>query len=84
MDELTRRSASGLAHGIQVQRTHLAGIQHNLASLNPLAVLSRGYAILSLPDGTQLSSIDQAKPGAAFDARLQDGSFEAQVQRIKP
>jgi len=85
LDELSRRSESAQAHHIQIQRARLSGLNHSLASLNPLAVLGRGFAILTQPDGSLLFSIQQVQSGDAFSVRLQDGQFAARVREgIRP
>jgi exodeoxyribonuclease VII large subunit len=62
--------------------TRVTQLQHasaRLQALSPLAVLSRGYALVYGPDGTLLRSVTEAKPGDAIRARLADGSVDAQV-----
>jgi exodeoxyribonuclease VII large subunit len=59
-----------------------ARLQHasaRLQALSPLAVLSRGYALVYGPDGALLRSAADANPGDAIRARLASGSVDAQV-----
>jgi exonuclease VII large subunit len=50
------------------------GISKRLLSLNPEAVLSRGYAIITrVDDGVVVSSVKQAKGG--MKVRVSDGEF---------
>ncbi len=50
-----------------------------LEALSPLAVLSRGYAIVYGPDGAILRSAGAVKTGLQIRARLADGSVRATV-----
>ncbi|MEJ2709096.1 MAG: exodeoxyribonuclease VII large subunit, partial [Anaerolineales bacterium] len=51
LDELMRRSAVALDHRFKLQRSRLEGRRDRLESLNPIAVLRRGFAVVSHPDG---------------------------------
>jgi exodeoxyribonuclease VII large subunit len=51
-----------------------------LEALSPLAVLSRGYALVFGEDGTLLRSADEAKVGEVIRARLGTGSLRATVK----
>jgi len=62
--------------------TRAIQLQHasaRLQALSPLAVLSRGYALVYGPDGKLLRSAAETKPGDAIRARLAVGSVDAQV-----
>jgi exodeoxyribonuclease VII large subunit len=59
--------------------TPLEHASARLQALSPLAVLSRGYALVYGPDGTLLRNAGDAKPGDAIRARLASGSVDAQV-----
>ena len=50
-----------------------------LETLSPLAVLSRGYALIYAEDGTLLRSAEDTAAGHAIRARLGTGALEAQV-----
>lgn len=54
-----------------------------LEALSPLAVLSRGYAIVYAADGTVLRAASETAAGQMIRARLSDGSLEAQVTDTK-
>ena len=51
--------------------------QEKLNSLNPLAVLSRGFALAVGEDGTVLKTADDLPKGTPFRVRLADGSVGA-------
>ena len=80
VDELTRRAYSSLSHQIQLQSTHVKGMQRRLAALNPSAVLARGYAVLTRKDdGSVVSRVSQA--GDEMKVRVSDGEFEVKKSR---
>ena len=75
LDELTRRLQSSLVHKIQLQFANVRGTQKRLEALNPLAVLARGYAVLTRKeDGKVISKVSQAT--SEMNVRVSDGEFE--------
>jgi len=75
VDELARRAYSSLFHHIQLQSTHLKGMQRRLEALNPSAVLARGYAVVTRKDdGSVVSRVAQASD--EMKVRVSDGEFE--------
>ena len=77
MDELARRAHSSLAHRLQLQSTHVKGLHKRLAALSPLAVLARGYAVVTRKDdGSVVSRVAQASD--VMNVRLSDGEFEVE------
>ena len=54
-----------------------------LDSLNPQAVLGRGYAIVRDEQGAVLRDAAQVRPGAAIEARLARGSLIAEVKESR-
>jgi exodeoxyribonuclease VII large subunit len=54
-----------------------------LDSLNPEAVLARGYAIVRDEHGAVLHDAAQARPGSAIEARLARGSLIAEVRETR-
>jgi exodeoxyribonuclease VII large subunit len=79
IDDLSRRSSLALGHRLQLRQARLSGLEQRLGSLNPMAVLSRGFAVVSLPDGSVVRSVSQVVSGDALDVRVADGSFGARV-----
>jgi exodeoxyribonuclease VII large subunit len=81
LDELSHRMAIALGNSLKVQRAHLGGLDLRLEALNPLAVLNRGYAIVSHPDGRFVSSINQVKIKDDLLVRVTDGEFGVRVEK---
>ncbi len=80
VDELARRTQAALFHHIQLQSAHIQGMERRLAALNPLAVLKRGYAVVTRKeDGKVVSRVAQASE--EMNIRVSDGEFG--VQRVK-
>jgi len=80
VDELARRIESAFAHRLDMQRAHLSGLTQKLAALNPLAVLQRGYAVVTrAEDGKLIHSAQQATGGLTLTVRVADGAFGAVV-----
>jgi exodeoxyribonuclease VII large subunit len=81
VDELARRAHSSLFHHIQLQSAHVRGMERRLEALNPLAVLARGYAVLTRKDdGRVISRVAQAS--AEMKVRVSDGEFEVHKSSI--
>jgi len=68
---------------IATRQSRLNRASARLESLSPVAVLSRGYALIYLQDGpaagTLLRSAAETTPGQTIHARLGKGTLEAQV-----
>ena len=59
-------------------------LEFSLAAANPLAPLSRGYALVRGADGGLLRSVHAAPAGSAITVRLADGSLAAVVSKVQP
>ena len=79
LDELSYRVSIALAHRLQLQQARLSGVTQRLSSLNPAAVLQRGYAMVTLADGQVVKSVNQVQPGDGLDIRVSDGQFKAKA-----
>jgi len=79
VDEISARAYKGMDHKLQMHRARLLGLGQRLISLNPEAILSRGYAVVSHPDGTIVARVSQATPGDHLNVHVQDGEFSAEV-----
>jgi exodeoxyribonuclease VII large subunit len=62
------------------QRRHLEYCQAQLAQLNPMAILARGYAVATLlPQGTVIRDAAQAPPGSEIRVRVARGRLDCEV-----
>ncbi len=74
----TRLSAAS-QHITRTRQTRLERATLRLTALSPLAVLSRGYAIVYAADGRILTTPAAAPPGTEITARLAEGTLHAEV-----
>lgn len=76
VDESARRALSGLGHRIQLASLQVDGLALQLEALSPLAVLGRGYALITrAADGRVVSRVKLAT--GELRVRVSDGEFEA-------
>ena len=84
LDDFARRGISALKHRVALDRSRLQGFERRLEALNPLAVLGRGYAVVSRQaDGKLVSQVRQVKSGDRLRVRVSDGEFGATVSQEK-
>jgi exodeoxyribonuclease VII large subunit len=74
------RTTTGM---IKPPQTRLSRASARLEALSPLAVLSRGYALIYAVDGTVLRSAADTATGQMIRARLARGVLEAEVMRTE-
>lgn len=83
-DEFTRAASVYLGNSLTISREKLRGRELELASLSPLATLSRGYALVQQSvTGEVVSHIDQVQRGDAIDIKVSDGQFKGRVTGSK-
>ncbi|GAC1462833.1 MAG: exodeoxyribonuclease VII large subunit [Chloroflexota bacterium] len=71
----------GLTEMLRRNRAALAALQAQLQSLDPLAILHRGYAVLTDPQtGQVVSRESQVFAGQSLEARVRDGTFRVRVE----
>ena len=84
VDEFSRRAYSSLLHRVQLQSAHVTGMKNRLEALSPLAVLTRGYAVVTRKDdGGVVSRVAQVKNGQRINVRVSDGQFDAEIVNRK-
>ena len=79
LDELTHRTGVALSHQMKLERSQLFGLVRRLEALSPLAILQRGYAVVSTADGSIVHSAVQVNPGDRLDIRVHEGQFPVEV-----
>jgi exodeoxyribonuclease VII large subunit len=84
LDGLEKNAPCRLAPHRARYRTRLQKNAALLSSLNPLAVLSRGYSITRrLPEGTIVRAAHQLTPDAQISIQLARGGALARVEKIQ-
>jgi exodeoxyribonuclease VII large subunit len=79
IDELSRRASSAMFNLILLHRKHMDGTEKRLEALSPLAVLARGYAVVTRKeDGSVISRVAQA--GGSMKVRVSDGEFDVRKE----
>jgi len=76
LDALNTRLEQAMMRGMQNERARLEKLDRTLCALSPLAVLERGYALISL-NGHTVAAAGEIGTGARFEVRMKDGRFAA-------
>lgn len=82
LDDLTRRMVQLTQRNLRQKRTEVASVCARLHALSPLAVLSRGYAVVE-KDGAAQGSSQALIPGDHITVRMKDGSLRCSVLERK-
>jgi exodeoxyribonuclease VII large subunit len=78
LDEMDRRWNAAQVHSLQFAVEKFKGMENRLLALSPLAVLKRGYAVIT-KNQKVVTSKSQVQKDDALHVRLQDGEFNARV-----
>ncbi|MGD0878398.1 MAG: exodeoxyribonuclease VII large subunit [Anaerolineales bacterium] len=78
LDEMSRRWTSAQVHGLEFAEEKFRGLENRLQALSPLAILRRGYAVIT-KNKRVVSRITQIQIGDQLSVRIQDGEFDARV-----
>jgi len=86
VDEATERLEAAFRRALRERAMALAHLAARLESLSPLAILARGYAIATQPDGTVIRQVAQAPVGSLIQVRVRDGDLACRVvgQQARP
>jgi exodeoxyribonuclease VII large subunit len=79
VDDLFGRTGREIVGYLKIARESCLAFQSRLASLNPEAILQRGYAILTGEDGSTIYLVGQTNTGDKLQVRVSDGIFEVVV-----
>jgi exodeoxyribonuclease VII large subunit len=82
VDELEHRLIASIQHQLQLDQTHLKGLSQRITALSPMAVLERGYAIVTNLDGQSISKVGQVVKGEVLNVQISDGGFSVHVDEI--
>lgn len=81
VDELALLVGLHLRTRNRLQLARLAGLAASLQALNPQAILGRGYAVVTGPDGQTIRRAGQVAAGDPLRIRVSDGEFNAEVKK---
>jgi len=79
---LQQRAVRAIQQRLQQRQQHLHNLMQRAHSVSPLAVLSRGYAIISCQDGSLLRDATQVRVGDVVRAKLNAGEVSASITAI--
>lgn len=82
LDERTTNLDRAVRQSLLQKRQSTASVAGKLQALNPLSILSRGYATISR-EGASITSIKQINDKDTLDIRMADGSVRATVLERK-
>ena len=81
LDEISRRCTSTQFHRLEMSMEKSRGLESRLLALNPMAVLRRGYAVITKNDKV-ISNVSQVRVSDALRVRVQDGEFDTLVTDV--
>ncbi|HEV3311225.1 MAG TPA: exodeoxyribonuclease VII large subunit [Chloroflexota bacterium] len=80
LDDLWSGLTKSTTAELQTRRRRLDALTRQMEALNPLGILSRGYALLTdAQTGQVVASVSQANSGRHLTARVKDGSFPVTI-----
>jgi exodeoxyribonuclease VII large subunit len=85
LDGLALRQHAAMDRILAQNRENLAQLTGSLSALSPLAVLARGYGVVTQRGSTGESVITRAaqiSPGDAFSVRMEDGKIRATATHV--
>ena len=77
-DDLTRSAIAAIEQRVRAYQKGLHGFHLALRSLDPYAVLQRGYALVQR-DGHVIENVDDVSVGERLNVRVRDGDFPVRV-----
>jgi len=81
MIQLFARLGFAFSHRVHRGQAHLAELRATLVSLDPTAVLERGYSITTNASGAVLRDAAAVRPGERVRTRLAKGEIESEVKK---
>ena len=82
LDDLLQRGNRAIVHHLALLSERLNGFQQRLLSVNPSAVLERGFAVVTrLEDGRLVYHTAQVHGGDGLSIRVSDGKIDATVTK---
>jgi len=82
LDDLQLRSFNAMSHILILERQRVNSASQHLTSLSPLAILDRGYAIVTRVDSTDvIRDASEVKAKEELDVRVSKGKFKVRVEQ---
>lgn len=83
LDSETQDMQHSIHNLITLRSSRAELLKHKIMALSPLAVLDRGYSIVTDSEGRTLKSISQTRSGDVISVKMSDGSVSAKVQEVQ-
>ncbi len=80
LDNFIKQAEKSFQLSMSERKKVMSELFAKLDALSPLAVMARGYAIATEPDGTVIRTINDMAKGKEFSLRLKDGECECVVK----
>ncbi len=82
LDDLRARMLKQSGLYVRDRKNELKSISDRLVALSPLAILSRGYAVVRSDDGSIIRDANETSEGRKLKIRLHKGGLESTVDRV--
>ena len=83
LDNLTVNMQHAVSTLLSQRKSKAELLRHKLEALSPLAVLQRGYSIVTDNNGNVIKTVSQVAPGDGISIKLSDGRILADVQEVQ-
>lgn len=83
VDSLANELEAAMKLELSSKRADFSALTASLGALNPMAVISRGYAAVFRESGEVIKSVKQLSTGESFKLRLSDGIIDGEAKIIK-
>ena len=80
VDDVFARAATATLHRLSLERERWNGMIQALNGVSPLAVLNRGYAVVTTPTGAVIRRAAEVKTGDPLKVRVSEGEFGVKVE----
>lgn len=84
LEGLEKRLTLAVTHRLKAKRQAMAGVTASLSALNPLAILSRGYALVQSEEGRVIPGTAELCQGERVSLRFSDGTAHVRVEEVLP
>ncbi len=75
LDDLSARAGAALGYRVALDRARWQGLHQALGTVNPRAVLARGYAVVTTATGAVVRQAAAVAPGQALRVQVHEGEF---------